>query len=50
LRRNKRQIHERALDILVAATAIELDLILVSRNTKHFEDIAGLRLYSQQDE
>jgi predicted nucleic acid-binding protein len=45
LRRNKRQIHERALDILVAATAIEHNLLLVSRNLHHFGDISGLHLY-----
>jgi tRNA(fMet)-specific endonuclease VapC len=45
LRQNKRQIHERALDILAAATAIEHDLVLVTRNLQHFDDIAGLRLY-----
>jgi predicted nucleic acid-binding protein len=45
LRRNKRQIHERALDILAAATAMEHDLVMVTRNLDHFQDITGLRLY-----
>jgi tRNA(fMet)-specific endonuclease VapC len=33
------------LDLLIAATAIEHDLILLTRNRRHFERIAGLRLY-----
>jgi predicted nucleic acid-binding protein len=45
LRREKRQIDERALDILVAATAIEHKLTLVTRNTRHYADIPGLRLH-----
>ncbi len=31
-------------DILIAATALEHDFTLVTRNTKHFEVVAGLRL------
>ncbi len=31
-------------DILIAATAMELDIALVSNNTSHFERINGLRL------
>ena len=45
LRRQKRQVNERALDILVAATALEHDLMLVPRNTRDYQDIPGLRLY-----
>ena len=45
LRRQKRQVNERALDILVAATAMEHDLTLVTRNIRDYSDIAGLRLY-----
>jgi tRNA(fMet)-specific endonuclease VapC len=47
LRRQKRQIHERALDIIVAATAIEHGLILVTRNLGHVQDVPGLSLDQQ---
>ena len=33
------------MDILIAATALEADLTLVTRNFRHFERIAGLKLY-----
>lgn len=45
LRRRKRQVRERSLDLIVAATAIEHGLVLVTRNLRHFEDIEGLRLH-----
>lgn len=45
LRRQRRQVNHRALDILIAATAIEHDLTLVTRNTRDYDDIPGLRLY-----
>jgi predicted nucleic acid-binding protein len=45
LRRQKRQVNERSLDILIAATAIAHDLTLVTRNSGDYQDIAGLRLY-----
>ena len=32
------------LDILIAATAIERDLTLITRNIRHYERIQGLRL------
>jgi tRNA(fMet)-specific endonuclease VapC len=47
LRQQKRQVNERALDILIAATAIEHKLILVTRNTRDYEDIPGQRLYQE---
>ena len=31
-------------DVLIAATAIEYDLTLVTRNTRHFARLAGLRV------
>ena len=49
LRRSKRPVNERALDILVAATAIYFDLMLVSRNAKHFDDIDGLQILSRPE-
>lgn len=45
LRREQRQIDHRALDLLIAATALVHDATLVTRNRRHFEDIPGLRLY-----
>jgi predicted nucleic acid-binding protein len=45
LRRQKRQVDERALDILIAATAIEHELTLVTHNTRDYADISRLQLY-----
>jgi len=45
LRREGKRIHARALDLLVAATALEHDLTLVSRNSDDYRDISDLRLY-----
>ena len=33
------------LDLLIAATALDADLTLVTRNVRHFERIAELKLY-----
>ena len=35
-------------DIVIAATAIEHDLMLITRNRKHFERISGLRFVSPE--
>jgi predicted nucleic acid-binding protein len=32
-------------DIMIAATAIHHDLVLVTRNARHFGKIAGLKLF-----
>ncbi len=32
-------------DLLIAATAVEYDLILVTRNIRHFEHVPGIRLH-----
>ena len=45
LRSRGRRIRDRALDLLIAATAIEYDLTLVTRNADDYSDIPGLRLY-----
>jgi predicted nucleic acid-binding protein len=45
LRRQGRPVNERALDLLIAATAIEHDLILVTRNDRDYHDVPGLRRY-----
>jgi tRNA(fMet)-specific endonuclease VapC len=47
LRRQGRLIPD--LDLLIAATALEKDLTLVTRNARHFARINGLRLF-QLDE
>ena len=33
-------------DLLIAATAIEYDLVLVTRNVRHFQRIPGLQIFS----
>ena len=45
LRAQGRRVRTRALDLLVAATALEYDLTLVARNRDDFRDVPGLRLY-----
>ena len=45
LRRQKRLVNDRALDILIAATAMEHRLILVTRNVRDYSDIPGLQLH-----
>jgi predicted nucleic acid-binding protein len=45
LRQRRVNVGHRALDILIAATAIEHELTLVTRNARHFDDIEGLALY-----
>lgn len=44
LRRDKRQVNERALDLLIAATALTHDLTLVTSTTRDYQDIPGLML------
>ena len=34
-------------DILIAATALDYDLVVVTRNTRHFARVAGINLYQQ---
>ena len=45
LRQQKKRVSSRALDLLIAATALEYDLTLVTRNLDDYEDIPGLKLY-----
>lgn len=49
LRRERKPVKERALDLFVAATALEHGLTLVTRNTRHYRDIPGLVLYREED-
>lgn len=44
LQRRGRSIRPRALDLLIAATAIEHDLTLVTRNVTDYHDVPRLRL------
>lgn len=44
LRKQKRKVAD--FDLLIAATALEHNLTLLSNNRRHFEDIEGLRLDS----
>jgi predicted nucleic acid-binding protein len=39
------RVRARALDLIIAATALENNLILVTRNTRDYADIPGLRLH-----
>jgi tRNA(fMet)-specific endonuclease VapC len=45
LRRRGLPVKHRALDLLIAATALNLGLELVTRNQRHYADIALLKLY-----
>jgi tRNA(fMet)-specific endonuclease VapC len=35
------------LDLLIASTALYHDLVLVTRNLRHFRRVPGLRIYGQ---
>lgn len=48
LRRQKRQVNHRALDILIAATAIEHSLSLVTRNIRDYADIPDLVIFQSE--
>ena len=41
----QRSVRPRSLDLLIAATAIEHDLTLVTRNITDYADVPGLRIY-----
>jgi tRNA(fMet)-specific endonuclease VapC len=45
LKRAGKQVRARALDLVIAATALEHDLTLVTQNTDDFKDIPGLKIY-----
>ncbi|MDP9358114.1 MAG: type II toxin-antitoxin system VapC family toxin [Chloroflexota bacterium] len=45
LRFQGRRINSRARDMMVAATDLEANLTLVTRNTRDYHDIPGLTLY-----
>jgi tRNA(fMet)-specific endonuclease VapC len=45
LRRQGRRVNNRALDLLIAATAIEHNLTLVTRNVQDYADIPGIATF-----
>jgi tRNA(fMet)-specific endonuclease VapC len=45
LRSQNKRVKSRALDLIIAATALEYDLSLVTNNTDDFKDIPDLSLY-----
>jgi tRNA(fMet)-specific endonuclease VapC len=45
LRGQHKRVNARALDLIIAATALEYDLTLVTDNTEDFTDIPELKLY-----
>ena len=44
LRGQHRRVHSRALDLIIAATALQHDLTLVTRNQEDYDDIPNLKL------
>ena len=45
LRKRGRRFNRRALDLIIAATALEHGLTLVTRNAGDYEDVGEVRLY-----
>jgi predicted nucleic acid-binding protein len=45
LKRQGKRVRPRALDLIIAATALEHGLTLVTRNSGDYQDIPGLTLY-----
>lgn len=45
LRQQGRRVQSRALDLMIAATAIEHGLILITRNVRDYQDPPDLQLY-----
>lgn len=44
LRKQGKRVSARALDLIIAATALEHDLTLVTRNHEDYQDISGLNI------
>lgn len=47
LRQARRPITNRALDLLIAATAIAHRLVVVTRNSRDYDDVPNLELYGR---
>lgn len=47
LKQQHKRVNSRALDLLNAATALEYNLILVTRNTQDYDDLPDLELYKE---
>lgn len=47
LKRQGRRVNSRAMDLIIAATALEYGLELVTRNTSDYDDVPGLTLYQR---
>jgi len=45
LRKQGKEFRRRAFDLLIAATALEHNLTLVTRNTEDYEDVPTIRFY-----
>ncbi len=45
LRRQNKRVNQRALDLIIAATVLEHDFTLVTRNISDYDDIPDVRLY-----
>jgi len=45
LRGQGKRVNARALDLIIAATALEYGLTLITRNVKDYEDIPAIRIY-----
>jgi predicted nucleic acid-binding protein len=45
LTKSNKRVNSRALDLIIAATALEYSLTLVTKNTDGFKDIPDLTLY-----
>ena len=45
LRKQRKRVHSRALDLINAATALEYGLTFVTRNVDDYKDLPGLKLY-----
>lgn len=46
LHRRGRRVRSRVLDLIIAATALEHDLTLVTRNVDDYRDVPGLKLHT----
>ena len=49
LRTQKKRVNSRALDLIIAATALEYDITLITKNTEDFKDIPDLILYQPHE-